>query len=367
MKLAVPHTHNSACISSIAMVAAVILCGRAAIAGDADYGNPSPALTFGVHSYGTTDETQAKTNESSTTSAEYYRTQDKANSIQTVSHEVSCDTCDSGQPCECDSAWYDNLSIFGGLDGSKQPQDFGVNAQFGGRFHINLGLPLWEEQGLGVQIGTALNYTDNAVQVFERVDGTKDRFQNYTTVGLFQRTESGFMWAIGYDFLYQDYYDDFNLGQWRGDVGYTWDDENEFGTWFTISNQKDSGHYLTIPLTLDPITQGNLYWRRTWENDAQTTFWLGIAEGHGEVNLALGDLRPTKERLVFGADVFVPLSPYLALFGQANFITPADSGTVDAFLGIAFYPGGSHGARNRRFAPRLPVANNTTFATDLSR
>ena len=70
---------------------------------------------------------------------------------------------------------------------------------------------------------------------------------------------------------------------------------------------------------------------------------------------------------MFGADVFVPLNPWLALFGQANFITPADTGTVDAFLGIAFFPGGSHGARNRRFAPRLPVANNTTFATDLSR
>jgi len=29
--------------------------------------------------------------------------------------------------------------------------------------------------------------------------------------------------------------------------------------------------------------------------------------------------------------------------------------------------GGSHGARNRHFAPRLSVANITTFATDLSR
>jgi hypothetical protein len=55
------------------------------------------------------------------------------------------------------------------------------------------------------------------------------------------------------------------------------------------------------------------------------------------------------------------------LYGQANFLTPADTGTVDAFLGIAYYPGGSHGARERQFAPRLSVANNTTFANDLSR
>ncbi len=280
--------------------------------------------------------------------------------------EVACDTTANCCPTECGS-YLENFSVFLGLDGSKQPQDFGVNALFGGRFDVNLGVPLIESIGLGIQAGTSLNYSDNAVQVFERIDGTSDRFQNFTTVGLFQRTDSGFHWAVGYDFLYENYYDKFNLGQWRGDVGVEVDETNEIGTWFAISSQKDSGFYANIPVTLDPITQGSIYFRHTWENDAQTTFWLGIAEGHGEVNLALGDLPPVGERLVFGADVFVPLSPRVALFGQANFLTPADTGTVDAYLGLAFYPGGSHGARKRRFAPPLPVANNTTFANDLSR
>ena len=260
-----------------------------------------------------------------------------------------------------------NLSLFGGLEGSKQPQDFGVNAHFGGRFHANMGLPLIADCGLGLQIGTATNYTDNAVQVIERIEGTSERFQSFTTVGLFQRTDCGLSWAVGYDYLYQDYYDNFNLGQWRGDVGYRWNRCNEIGTWFAISSQDDHGSFGAIPMVLDPITQGNVYWRRNWENDAQTTFWLGIAEGHGEANVALGDLPPVDERLVFGSDVFVPLSPKLALYGQANFITPADTGTVDAFLGIAFFPGGSHGARERQFAPRLSVANNTTFANDFAR
>jgi hypothetical protein len=221
--------------------------------------------------------------------------------------------------------------------------------------------------GLGLQLGTALNYTDNAVQVFERVQGNRDRFQNYTTLGVFQRLDCGLSWAVGYDFLYQEYFDDFSLGQWRGDFGYRFSRCNEIGTWIALSDRKDDGAFATIPVVLDPITQGSIYYRRTWENDAQTTFWLGIAEGHGEVNVALGDLDPVGERLVFGSDIFVPLSPMLAIFGQANFLTPADSGTVDAFLGIAFFPGGSHRARERQFAPRLPVANNTTFATDLSR
>lgn len=275
--------------------------------------------------------------------------------------------CAEGFRSECCNSLLQNLSLFMGLEGSKQPQDFGVNANFGGRFHANLGLPLLPDQGIGVQIGTALNYTDNAVQVFERIEGNSERFQSYTTIGMFQRAECGWAWAVGYDFLYQDSYDNFKLGQLRGDLGFQYDACNEFGSWFACSLEKDRGHFGAIPLVLDPITQGSVYWRRTWENDTQTTFWLGIAEGHGEVNVALGDLPPVDERLVFGSDVFVPLSPALALFGQANFLTPADTGTVDAFLGIAFFPGGSHGARNRKFAPRLAVANNTTFASDLFR
>jgi hypothetical protein len=285
---------------------------------------------------------------------------------------LACD--DFGPSCDspsCDSpscgSIFENLSLFLGLEGSKQPQDFGVNAHFGGRFHANLGVPLIERIGLGLQIGTATNYTDNAVQVFERVEGNRNRFQSFTTVGLFQRTDSGFSWAVGYDFLFQDYYDNFGLGQWRGDLGYRLGAKDEVGAWFALSGKDDHGMFGAIPVVLDPITQGSLYWRHWWENDAHTTVWLGMAEGHGEPNVALGDRPAVDERLVFGADLFVPLGKKLALFGQANFLTPADTGTVDAFLGIAFYPGGAHRAHRRRFAPRLSVANNTTFANDLSR
>src|SRR6056297_907136 len=254
---------------------------------------------------------------------------------------IPCRECNDSQSlCGCDrqtalaGGLLENLSLFAGLEGSKQPQDFGVNANFGGRFHANLGIPLIESEGLGLQIGTSLNYTDNAVQVFERLNGYRDRFQNFTTVGLFRRANNGWTWAAGYDFLFQDYYDNFNLGQWRGDVSYRLDRCNELGTWFAIRGHSDDGFYDAIPLTLRPITQGSLYWRRNWENDIQTTLWAGIADGHGEVNLALGDLEPVNERFVFGADVFVPISPKLAIFGQANFITPADSGTVDSFFGL---------------------------------
>ena len=262
----------------------------------------------------------------------------------------------------------DNFSLFFGLEGSKQPQDFGVNANFGGRAAFNWGVPLSRELGLGVQIGSSINYTDNAVRVLEPVVGNRDRTQVYTTVGIFQRLDNGFKWAVGYDFLYQNYYDHFHLGQWRGRFGYDLNRTNEIGVLVNISERADRGTIGAVNVRLDPITQGNVYWRHTWATQAETTFWLGVAEGHSEANLALGDNPPRDEVLVFGADVHLPLNDYVAIFGQANFLMPADTGTVDAFLGFEIYlDGGAMTARRNQFAPLLPVANNTTFATDLTR
>jgi hypothetical protein len=220
-------------------------------------------------------------------------------------------------------------------------------------------------------MGFGLNYTDNAVRVFEPVGGETNRGQVFTTVGLFRRRGP---WTIGFvrDFLSQDYFDGFDLEQWRTKLAYQLTAIDEIGLVVMRSNDEDSGRFRVLPATdvpvrLKPITQGHFYYRRTWDNLAQTTLWLGIAEGHGEENLALGgDPSPTSERIVFGADIYVPLNRWFALFGESNFITPADTGTVDAYLGIAFFPsGGAYGARSRQYAPILPVANNTSFSVDL--
>jgi uncharacterized protein DUF6666 len=270
--------------------------------------------------------------------------------------------------------WWDNLELFGGFEGSKQPQDFGTNAQFGGRVSANLGIPLFAEAGIGLQVGTSGNFTDNAVQVFDRVEGNRSRVQNYSTVGVFQRAPSGLVWALVYDFLYEDYYDTFFLGQWRATLGYQFTQCDEIGAWGTVAQQSDHGNFgpgpavPAIPVELRPIDQASLFWRHTWDNYAQTTIWCGGCPGHGQVDVALGDLPRTGPCVVFGADVHIPLNDHWALFGEANFLTPCDSGTVDAYLGFCYYiDGTARGFRMRQWAPVLPVANNTSFATDLLR
>lgn len=264
--------------------------------------------------------------------------------------------------------WLENGSLFLGIDGSKQPQDFGINANFGGRSAINWGIPLIQEWGLGAQVGTALNASANAVQVPELLGESSDRWQSFTTVGLFQRTDVGWQWGGAYDFLEQESFDRFRLGQWRLMGALELNPRYLVGIQVALPSYGDTGFFDSDRVRLDPIAQGSLFWRQTWESHVQTTFWGGIAEGHSEANAVTGDRPPLDEQFVFGADFYAPLGDRLALFGEANFIMPPDTGTVDAYLGVVFFPwGDAWHARQLRFSPLFSVANNTNLAVDLSR
>lgn len=279
----------------------------------------------------------------------------------------------------CTTAWGDgdedaapflrrNCSFLIGLVGSKQPQDLGINGLFGRRIAVNWGGPVWNLPSLGLQFGTAINYDTNDQQTMELIEGTNGRFQSYTTLGFFQRTPRGFVWGVAYDFLYQDYYDQFMLGQWRGRVGTALGEKNEVGFQMRIRGRGDYGAFDGASLKLEPITQGSLYYQHLWPNDAQMRCFLGFAGEHAQANALLGDLERRGPTLAYGSEIFIPLCNRVALFGEMNFIRPARSGAVDAYFGFEFFPrGGARWGRRGRYAPVLPVASNTTFAIDVQR
>jgi hypothetical protein len=261
----------------------------------------------------------------------------------------------------------ENLTLFGTWEGFKGPVDLGDrNGNFGIRLGLNWGYPLWDECHLGIQVGTAMTVADFRGTQFT---GNDERVQSFTTVGLFQRNDCGVNWGFGYDFLADDYYDDMNLQQWRAQVGYEVNCSDEVGIWFAVGTRGDSGVVLSPdPLGGPPIagiehrdgmTQGSLFWRHVWSNDASTRAWVGLAEEHGE--------------WVVGGDTVVPLCSGLALVGEVNYIIPSASefpaGAAEEIwslsLGIAIYPGqGGKNAAHSAYAPLLPVANNGTFAVD---
>ena len=280
--------------------------------------------------------------------------------------DASCQPCALSAPPP--SGLLDNFSVFLGLDGAKQPQDFGVNAQFGGRASFNWGMPLWAPWGLGVQVGTALDATADAVQVTEPLIGSAGRTQSFTTVGVFQRTRFGANWGVVYDFLAQEYYATSFLGQWRINVSLDVTPRSTFGAWSALNGFGDRANFGATEVILSPITQTNVYWRYQWPTSVFTTLWAGMANQHGQVNAVLGDRPRLRDTFVFGAELLVPLTDRLAIFGQGNFITPVASGTVDAYLGFVFYPrGGVRRAYSATYAPLQTVAAPTNFAVDLRR
>ena len=263
------------------------------------------------------------------------------------------------------SKWFDDLSLFGGPDGAKEPEDLGVNAHFGYRFAVNWGLPLWQEIGLGLQAGTAINRSENAVRVFNVLGGPRERTQSFTTLGLFQRCDSGLKWGAVYDFRHDDYFGSLGFGQVRGQVGYAFTAADEVGAWGTLRTNGDRILEGGNLLDLRPIDQVNFFWRHVWEGQQLTRVWAGVAQSHGRFLLVAPNEGPVRNPVTFGADLLLPLSDHVAIYGEAQFITPNDTGVVTAVFGIAFYPGGgARRAATNAFAPLLPLAGNPTFSVD---
>ncbi len=261
------------------------------------------------------------------------------------------------------------FTSFFGIDGSKQPQDFGANANLGAAAQLNYAGPLIADRGIGFQIGSRATFTGNAVQVFELLGESKDRFQSFTTVGLFQRLDSGVAYGVAYDYVTQESFDNFTLGQWRFRASYELTPADEIGVTLNFADRSDTGQFNAERVILDPVEQLSIYLRHNWQSGVNTSFWVGVADKHSEENAITGTLPPKTNQILFGAEIFAPLNDWMAIYGETNLVMPADTGAVDAYLGIQIAPQGIYRSRSRqnRFRSFLPVASNPTFTTDLNR
>ncbi|WP_148227039.1 DUF6666 family protein [Planctopirus limnophila] len=174
--------------------------------------------------------------------------------------------------------------------------------------------------------------------------------------------------GAGHDFLYQEYYDSNFLSQWRFQAGYELNESNEIGVWSTLRGMTDDAVIGATTVQLQAINQINVYWNHVWPTAAETAVWVGVCESHGQEVLVFPQDDRTSAMPILGARVMCPLSDYWSLYGETNLMMPADSGTVDAFLGFAFYPGGNAMRQKlTRFRPLLPMGGSPTFSVDLDR
>lgn len=255
-----------------------------------------------------------------------------------------------------------DVRFLASVDAFKGPLDLdNQNGNFGLQFGVNVGLPLARRLGIGVQAGTS-----GALSDFHgtRFTGSTIRSQNFTTVGLFQRVPfraRRLQWGFAFDWLYDDYYSELQMTQWRVKLAYQKSCSSEIGICAHIPNDGDTailgdGTGQDQFERFKPIAQGLLYYSRCWETGAGTTAWLGVADTPGE--------------FVLGGDFRVPLTHRWAFVGNANYLLPSASGAGGqdeeqwyVSVGVEFTPGsaGNHCLAGK-FSPIFPLANNGTFA-----
>jgi len=248
------------------------------------------------------------------------------------------------------------------IESFKGPMDLdNQNGNFGTSFAVNAGVLVLKRWGVGIQ-GGASDILSNFHGT--RLTGEEIRSQNFTTVGLFQRVPFGdgkVKWGFAYDWLHDDYFDSITLGQWRVKLAYELNCVSEIGIWANIPERGDNawiddGDEQNHSERFESVAQGNFYLRHFWENGAETTHWLGLAEKPGG--------------FIIGSSGRIPMGNYLSLIGNFNYIAPNEDGVNgqdkemwQMAIGIEITPGGrTHGWRDQASTPVLPLANNAAFA-----
>lgn len=254
-------------------------------------------------------------------------------------------------------------SLFIGPQGFKGPLDQGLNGNFGfhegvnfaGQFGRWLGLG---GLGIGYQVGAMFAQSDfygNQVNGME----TKGRDQQFVTAGLFRRARGyGFQGGAVFDYLHDNYYVKYNVGQVRAELSYLNCCGHEFGFFGAFAVRPGHGNLQNNTLST-VLTQGyqtidyyNLFYRVNLPSGAWGRFWGGATGNKGGM---------------VGADVRLPLNNRWDLTSMFNFLIPGPGAGLGGqshegwglMTNLVWYPGrAATGVHNGYYRSLFHVANN---------
>jgi hypothetical protein len=267
---------------------------------------------------------------------------------------IDCDTCDDWYPGK-------DLTLFAGVHGFKGPVDNGRNGNFGFQEGVNWSMPFWNAAGIGFQLGgqaVQSNFHDSAFF-------TDDRSQFFFTTGLFRRQmcERGWQWGIVYDHLFDEFNENFDVSQLRGELSYLFRG-HELGFWFAGGSGDDQpgADSTSGVLSYEAVDMYAIFYRRRLMSGGEGRFWGGVT-GQSDG--------------MFGADIRVPLACDWDLVAAFNYLSPqednAGAGQFDEAwnigVNLVWYvcPEGAMRATHSRYRPLLSVADNGTLVVNTLR
>lgn len=282
------------------------------------------------------------------------------------------------------------LSGFGstvdiGYDTFRGMTDAGRQDNSGTNVGANLGMLLqpYGSYDVGVQLGASHGVYDWRGRVNTTTGYAIDKpmRQTFVTAGFFHHADyyagDRIGWGIVYDWMVGGNWglvgnDGVTLTQWRGQVSYALNENNDIGLLGMLHGRDDMGgpaggmtvnHY-------ESINQLNFFLDHRFTSGASGRVWLGIPQGS-----ALDRPGSTID-LLLGASVAMPLNDYWEAYGSFQYGNPSGSGNAfipgynasteiysSVAFGVIFYPSGRASIRN----PLMPIADNSSFLVDNGR
>lgn len=317
--------------------------------------------------------------------AAYYETHSRVSHLQEVTTaDLSDGGCAGGatgasagdvtyECCDCVGNWLDNTLLWAGFDAFKSLGDSIPPAGTGTGFMnsagavagFNTGFRLGDLRPRG-QIGASYGVYDWKGR--DTVSNSSAEQQTFLTVGVYKRSDvaecDNISWGLVYDQFWGHQWGVFAnevyLGQFRGIVGYAWNDWNEVGVWGTLHTTTDSTAPFLTPPAIRAMNQANVYLRHNWEFGGSTMAYAGAVDNADVASWLLGMLGTA------------PLNDRVSLYGNAVFALPGSGGCADGSnelqwnlgVGLQVSLGGksvSSTVSGHQGLPLLPVANNGSF------
>jgi hypothetical protein len=294
--------------------------------------------------------------------------------------ETSEETSDGALWPGCDQCPRYGLAVFVGYDAWRGPVDDswennGIHT--GANFGSRLG-QFSDWTGIGGQVGGSLGVYDWSGTEYRIARQDEAEMQYFFTYGLFRKSSENNRWnaALVHDWMFNYNYGALSqsptIMQWRGQVGYALNSQNEIGVWGTIAGPVVTRDVLGAPRTYKSVDQLNLYWHHKWQAGSDTWLWVGMPErGRLTGEHTLGDY-------LVGALANCPLNDRVSLYALVTYMHPSatagPAGSKEEMwnfsIGLSFFlqPNArSSTVAGQCWMPQLPVANNGTFLVDTNR
>lgn len=286
-----------------------------------------------------------------------------------------------GDPCTrlgCDCCPCRGIVGFAGFDSFRGVSD-DLFSNYGAVAGVNASTGLFglADYGIGWQLGMSYGAYDWKGSSFAKPRTTQQ--QVFVTTGFFRKAAGNQRLSFGvvYDWMINDNWGRYGvnptMGQWRGQIEWAFSGSNAVGIYGCrrgrYSVQTYSNGQASFDVRNQAVDQVNLFWHHKFASGADSRVWVGVPENSRLYEQgSLGDF-------IIGANLQMPVTDRLALYGNAQYMNPSASASVVATAeegwnigaGIVWYFGGH--ARSKKingkcWLPYMPVANNSTFLVD---